>query len=261
MRWFSTIILWIVLLLNTILLFPVVVFAFILDRSGALPHRCIRVWAKHNLHGGFFRWTTVQNASLDKSRSYVIVSNHASLFDINVLAALLPLQFKFISRREFFLMPFWGWCMRMARYIEADRNKPRQAARAVLDSRKWLRKGFSILAFPEGARSEDGQINRFKKGAFRLAMKAGAPILPVTLVGTNRVIPKHTLFIIPCRIVMVLGEPVETKNTSTRDLPKIVEHVKEQIIKNYEKHVLSTGPRSLRTREKAQGKRTAKRSP
>jgi 1-acyl-sn-glycerol-3-phosphate acyltransferase len=244
MRLFFTVLLWMALALNTVVLFPVVVFAFLLDRrSGALAHLGIRRWARNNLYGGLFQWNVVCDPSLDKNRSYVIVSNHVSFFDICVLVALLPLQFKFVSRKEFFRMPVWGWSMYLARYVKMDRGKPLAAAKSVLKSAEWLDKGFSILMFPEGTRSPDGKMRPFKDGAFKIALKAGKPILPVTLVGTDNAIPKGTLNIIPCRFTLSIDKPVETEGLTAEDLPRLTEEIRNRMIESYEKHLPSTGVR------------------
>jgi 1-acyl-sn-glycerol-3-phosphate acyltransferase len=243
MRYFISIILWIILVINSLILFPLVIVAFFFDKNGTFAHQIMRLWAKNNLYCGLFKWQIVSEDLLETDNCYVIVSNHSSYFDICTLLALLPLQLKFVSRKHFFWVPIWGWSMYLARYVKVDLSNPRRAARAMIKSKKWLEKGFSILIFPEGTRSVDGKIGSFNNGAFRLALNSGYPILPVTLVGTNYVIPKHTLFIIPSRITMILGKPMNTSHLSKKELPKFTENIRNQMIENHKKYFPRTGPR------------------
>lgn len=243
MRYFISIFLWIILIINSLILFPLVVVAFFFDKNGTFAHRIMRLWAKNNLYCGLFKWQIVSESPLETDRRYVIVSNHSSYFDICTILALLPLQLKFVSRKNFFWVPIWGWSMYLARYIKVDLKNPRRATRAIFKSRIWLEKGFSILIFPEGTRSVDGKIGPFNNGAFRLALNSGYPILPVTVVGTNYVIPKHTLFIIPSHITMIIGNPMEISHLSKKELPKFIEDIRNQMIENYIKYFPHTGPR------------------
>lgn len=231
------------LIFNSLILFPLVIVVFFFNVKGKYTHRIMSFWAKNNLYFGRFKWQVISESPLNKDRPYVIVCNHSSYFDICTTLALIPLQLKFMSRKNFFWVPIWGWSMYLARYIKVDLNNPRRAARALIKSKEWLDKGFSVLIFPEGTRSADGKIGVFNNGAFRLALNAGCPILPVTLVGTHYVIPKHTLFIIPSRIRVFLGKPVETSHLSRKDLPKLTEDVRSQMVNDYTKHFSLTGPR------------------
>lgn len=242
-RYFISIIIWIILISNSIILFPIVVVAFFFDKNGTFAHHVMCLWAKSNLYFGLFKWQIVSEDSLKKDNPYVIVCNHSSYFDICTILALMPLQLKFISRKNFFWVPIWGWSMYLARYIKMDLNNPRSAARELIKSKGWLEKGFSILIFPEGTRSVDGKIGPFNNGAFRLALNSGYPILPVTLVGTHYVIPKHTLFIIPSRVTMVLGKPMETSHLRKEDLPKFSDDIRNQMVENYIKYFPGTMPR------------------
>lgn len=231
------------LVLNSLILFPFVVVAFLFDINGTYAHSIMRLWSKGNLYFGLFKWQIINEESIEKNKPYVIVCNHSSYFDICTTLALIPLQLKFVSRKNIFLVPLWGWSMYMARYVKVDLKNPRRAAKALFKSKKWLGKGFSTLIFPEGTRSEDGKIGAFDNGAFRLALNSGCPILPVTLVGTHHVIPKHTLFIIPSHIRIIYGKPIETSHLSKKELPKYIEDIRNQMIEDYTKYFPETRPR------------------
>lgn len=181
----------------------------IFDQKGNLPHICNRNWAKLNLFIGGYMVDLEGVEHVDASRAYVIVSNHQSLFDIVMLLGLLPIQFRFVSRKEIFRIPFLGWAMRFARYIELDRTRLRDAMATLSKSTSVLSDGTSVVVFPEGTRSKDGRIQRFRKGPFQLALNARVPVLPVTIVGTKKAISQNGLHIVPCPVKMVVSQPIE----------------------------------------------------
>lgn len=127
--------------------------------------------------------------NIRKGKTYVIISNHQSALDIVVLYRLYT-HFKWIAKRELFNVPFVGWNLRLNRHVPIDRNSPRSAVLMMQKAIAHLKQGSSILVFPEGTRSEDGTIRRFKEGSFVIAKKAEVAILPVILNGTLETLPK-----------------------------------------------------------------------
>lgn len=125
---------------------------------------------------------------------YVIVSNHQSLVDILVLFLLFR-HFKWVSKVENFRIPAIGWVMTLNRYIRVDRLRGRSYLKMISDCEKALTGGSSVLIFPEGTRSTDGKMHGFKEGAFRVAINAGVPILPVLIDGTHAALPKHGIIL------------------------------------------------------------------
>ncbi|MCF8026542.1 MAG: 1-acyl-sn-glycerol-3-phosphate acyltransferase [Desulfobacteraceae bacterium] len=148
---------------------------------GALYTRIIPAW-KISIQGR-------ENIKPDKA--YVVVSNHQSLLDILVLFNLF-FHFRFVSKSEIFKVPLIGWNMRLNRYIELRRGNRRSISRMMADCKKALDHGNSVLIFPEGTRSPDGRIRRFKTGAFILAIEHQTPVLPIVLSGTNKALPKYS---------------------------------------------------------------------
>jgi 1-acyl-sn-glycerol-3-phosphate acyltransferase len=127
-----------------------------------------------------------------KGNTYVIISNHQSMLDILVINCLLY-KFKWISKIENFRVPVIGQYLKMADYIVFDRNDDDSKAEMLEISYSFLKKGISIMMFPEGTRSLNNEIGFFKRGAFQLAMEAGVSILPVLIDGTGGLLPKHGL--------------------------------------------------------------------
>ncbi|MCF8027599.1 MAG: 1-acyl-sn-glycerol-3-phosphate acyltransferase [Desulfobacteraceae bacterium] len=129
---------------------------------------------------------------IDSKKARVVVSNHQSLLDILVLFNLFC-HFKFVSKSEIFKVPLIGWNMRFNRYIELKRGDKRSITRMMKDCKKALDEGSSVLIFPEGTRSPDGNVRNFKSGAFILATEHQAPIQPIVISGTNKALPKYSI--------------------------------------------------------------------
>ena len=123
-------------------------------------------------------------------RPYVVVSNHESFVDI-LLLCNLPMEMKWLSKVEILRIPVLGWLMRIAGDIALDRASRESAGRAMEQARRTLKNRVSVMIFPEGTRSTDEDLLPFKDGAFRLAIKAGVPILPLALSGTRDALAKH----------------------------------------------------------------------
>lgn len=140
---------------------------------------------------------------------YVVAANHQSLLDIFVVLVALPLHFKFMAKKELFSIPFVGWHMASAAYIPIDRSSVESGKSALLMARERLSKGISVLFFPEGTRSQNGEIQAFKAGAFKAAQDEGVEILPVVIEGTGDAIPKKSKMIKKVtRFVLSIGKPV-----------------------------------------------------
>jgi 1-acyl-sn-glycerol-3-phosphate acyltransferase len=124
-----------------------------------------------------------------KDQVYVVISNHQSMLDIIVIQNLYR-HFRWVSKSEIFSFPVMGWILKIAGDIRLERDNPQSFARLVRDCNRKLSSGSSIVIFPEGTRSTDGEIKRFKEGAFRIALIAKAPLLPIVLDGTREILPK-----------------------------------------------------------------------
>jgi len=127
---------------------------------------------------------------IDRGETYVMVANHQSLLDILVFFRLF-VHFKWVSKIENFSLPFVGWNMRLNQYVELKRGDKTSIVQMLRASRKMLAAGNSIMMFPEGTRSADGRLRRFKLGAFEIAKDSGRPILPLVISGTSNALPKQ----------------------------------------------------------------------
>jgi 1-acyl-sn-glycerol-3-phosphate acyltransferase len=127
--------------------------------------------------------------NIRKDETYIMVSNHQSGADIIVLF-LLWNSFKWVAKRSLYYFPFIGWNMWLNRYIALERGKASSMRRMMAEAKKTLKSGSSLMIFPEGTRSRDGNLQQFKTGAFHLALETGKPVLPIVIKGTFKAIRK-----------------------------------------------------------------------
>ncbi|HQH83572.1 MAG TPA: lysophospholipid acyltransferase family protein [Syntrophorhabdus sp.] len=213
----------------TIILSAIALLVSLFDKQGRALHRMAQFWAKiHLMTSGIqVSVTGLENIS---SPPYIFMCNHQSALDIFSLLNGLPVQFKWIAKRELFYIPFLGWAMKRAGYISLDRKHPREAIKAMDDAAKKIREGTNIIIFPEGTRSKDGHLLPFKKGGFSLALRAKVPIVPVGISGSNRLQPKGSF--IPNQkgvIYLRIGKPVETAQGSRSAKTEIMMTVRQAI--------------------------------
>lgn len=160
---------------------------------------------------------------VDRSRPYVIVLNHNTVVDIPALY-YLPLNFRWVSKREVFRVPFFGQFLVLHGDICIDRGRASEAmAQLLREGGKWLGRGASVAIFPEGTRSKDGEIRRFKAGAFLLAKELGVPILPVVMDGTRTLMRPNLLFNWGNRIRIRVLPPVSADEVAASEVHELME--------------------------------------
>jgi 1-acyl-sn-glycerol-3-phosphate acyltransferase len=173
--------------------FTVWLLTFWWDKRMWLLHRYSMFWALFYIWlNPFWKIRLEGRKNIQKGKTYVIISNHQSAMDIVILYRLNT-HFKWIAKRELFKVPFVGWNLTLNKHVPIDRSNPKSAAVMMQKSLNHLKEGSSILIFPEGTRSTDGEIKRFKDGAFVIAKKAELSILPVVINGTLETLPKSGL--------------------------------------------------------------------
>ena len=155
---------------------------------------------------------------IDPSKRYIVASNHLSLFDIPMLIYVVPLHGRFLSKKEIFNIPLVGRAMRTIGVIEIDRAAGGSSRQAIMDGVQIAAdRGYSLIVFPEGTRSTGGTLIPFKKGAFRIAIDTGLPILPVVIEGTDRISRPGSKIFHPGRARVVICDPIETAHMTNRD--------------------------------------------
>jgi 1-acyl-sn-glycerol-3-phosphate acyltransferase len=205
-----------------------------IDRTGRLFRWCPLMWSKSILRMFGIRPAVQGFNRLDPARSYVFVSNHASMFDIPTVVAALKGNVNIVFKKELTRVPIWGWALRYGHFIMIDRSNARDAMQSIERAAQSIRNGNSVILFPEGTRTKDGKLQSFKRGAFALAVKSGVPVVPLTINGTFKIMPKGSLKIRPADISVVIDEPIAINgfNGKAGEL-KLMEQVHAAIEKNY----------------------------
>ncbi|MEQ1690032.1 MAG: lysophospholipid acyltransferase family protein [Gemmatimonas sp.] len=174
-------------------------------------------------------WRFTTRGSLrDARRPYVVIANHESYADVFLLSCF-PWEMKWLSKDTMFKIPFMGWMMQMAGDIKLIRGKRESAVDAIKQCRDRLGKKVSIMIFPEGTRSKTWEMLPFKDGAFRLAIEAGAPILPIAVTGTRNAMAKGTFRFQSARAMAQLLEPIDTSNLTLKDIPELKQQARDRI--------------------------------
>lgn len=208
--------------LYTILMATLSLVLSFFDRGGRLQHWCARTWCRMIAVTGGARIRVRGLENLPRDQACVVIANHQSYLDIPAIWGYIPLQFRILAKRILFYIPFMGWFLWRAGHIPVDRENARAALANVKRAVDKLKEGFSIVVFPEGTRSEDGTLQEFKSGGFKIALKAGAPIVPVTIIGTSRVLKKDSLVFHPGEVEVIIDPPLATTDYTSRTLPELI---------------------------------------
>ncbi|GAB6904953.1 1-acyl-sn-glycerol-3-phosphate acyltransferase [Desulfosarcina cetonica] len=196
------------------------------SRTGNFPHLLARVWANSILWISRVKITVVGAEKLDASRSYIYMPNHQSNADIPLLLGRLPVQFRWLAKAELFKIPIFGRAMRGVGYISIDRSNRKSAFESLTRAAETIRNGTSVLIFPEGTRSPDGQLLPFKKGGFVLAVDSGVPIVPIVIHGTRDIVPKGHFMIRPTPVRMTILDPIPTADYTRKRKDDLLERVR-----------------------------------
>jgi len=206
----------------------------IFPNSDNRVHKIANIWGKILLLICNTKAEVIGKENLDRAKPNVFMANHQSDFDILIILAYIPGQFRWLVKKDLFNIPVFGAAMKGAGYISIDRQNRENAMQSMDEAALRIRNGKSIMTFPEGTRSRDGEIKAFKHGAFYLAIKSGAPIIPVTIIGSSQIMPKRSLRVRPGRVKLIIDKPIDVKKYGVEDRQALIEKVRNIIIKNYD---------------------------
>ena len=217
--------------IHTIILSTWCMLLAIFDRNGRIVHFYGAVpWAKAILWVCGVKVIVKGLDNVESSVPRIYMTNHQSYFDILAVLACLPVDFKFILKKELVKIPIFGFAMKSARYIPIDRENPRKAIKSMNEAAEKIRNGSSVLIFPEGTRSIDGRIQPFRPGGFHLALKSGCDLVPITIVNSHKIAPKGSLRIEKGSFTMNIHKPIPLKGYSRKNMDKLMNLVRETMI-------------------------------
>ncbi len=188
-----------------------------------------RWWSKITCAIALIKVEIVGNELIDNKQSYIFVANHQSIFDIFLVYGWLDKKFKWIMKNEVKKMPMIGKACAAAGHIFIDRTNARSALRSIEEAAKRLVGGMSVVIFPEGTRTHNGEIQRFRKGAFQLASNLDLPIVPVTIKGAFEALPRDSYIIRPGKISMTFHAPIDTQNYNHDNIHELIDRTHEII--------------------------------
>ncbi len=195
-----------------------------------------RFWTGGMLFVGGIKVEVLGLENLKKGEYYVFAANHQSLFDIPVCVSSIPWKMRMLAKKELFRIPVFGWAMYLMRHIKIDRSNREKAVKsveAVVD--RLINEDICPVVYPEGTRSPDGKIHKFKKGAFVLAIKSKRKLVPLTLIGTRNILPKKTFQFNPGRVKIIISSPIDTSEMDYKERNVLAEVTYNIISDNFNK--------------------------
>lgn len=201
------------------------------DSSGRLQQTCARWWARLVLAISRVQLQVRGEVPSHPEVPYIFFVNHQSHMDIPALLVALPVTFRFAAKKELFGIPFLGWHLRRSGHIPVDRRNPHAAVKAFREGSKKLRRGTSLVFFPEGATSLDGSIKPFKAGGFVLAQQSHAEVVPITIRGSRAVLVPKTYHLRGGTIEVTIGKPIPSRSRPPMELAA---RVRAEIITTFE---------------------------
>jgi 1-acyl-sn-glycerol-3-phosphate acyltransferase len=216
--------------------------ASLFDGTGRVQHWFARTWSQLILKTIGIRVHVEGMENVHPSQAAVYAVNHLSAADIPVLYAHLPVQFRILAKKELFRYPFLGWYLKRSGQIPIVYGDPHASLRSLNRAGDALRKGVPLVIFPEGGRSATGQLQNFMNGAFYVAIRAQAPVVPVAIVGTYELLPINSFHVMPGDVVLAIGEPIPTVGMRLRDMEKLSSQVRQAITDLYDSQMKSLAP-------------------
>ncbi|HEV2135814.1 MAG TPA: lysophospholipid acyltransferase family protein [Terracidiphilus sp.] len=228
-RWRSNLIQAPILFLATAVCGTLALIVSLFDKTGRSEHRIARIWARACLFASGSQVTVRGAENLQKHPLAVYAANHTSFMDIPVVFSRLPFQFRILAKKELWQWPFIGWYLNRSGQIPIDTANPHATLSSLGAGVKALRSGMPLFVFPEGRRTETGELNEFLSGAAFLAIRAQVPIVPLALTGGYDLLPMHSHHFFPVPLTLTAGEPIETRGITLRQADELTGKVRASI--------------------------------
>lgn len=212
----------------TIVLGTLSIGSSLFEKRGYVAHWCARTWSWLILRTTGVEVTIEGLERLEPGRTYVFVSNHQSIYDIPILFSSLPYQLRIIAKASLGNFPFLGWHLRRTGHMLVDRAHP-GPSRIFKWASRLTSNGLSLIVFPEGTRSVDGRVRRFKGGSFLVALEAGLPVVPLSVIGSRHVMLKGRLATYPGKVRLVVHAPIDTSGLAGSDAKAFGQRVRDVI--------------------------------
>jgi 1-acyl-sn-glycerol-3-phosphate acyltransferase len=190
----------------------------LVDSTGRMQHGCARIWSRMILWTSGVRITVKGLGNIKAGVPCVFCVNHQSHMDIPIVLVALPVQFRFLAKKQLFGIPFLGWHLRRSGQISIDRENPRAALKSMRSASAQIQQGTPVVIFPEGGTSADGVMHPFKGGGFVLATHSMIDVVPVTIRGSRQVLVPKTWHVRSGNVEVIIGPPISSRDLSANDL-------------------------------------------
>lgn len=220
------------LILNTIAVCLTIIIISPFDKKGNTVHYIGKFWSLLNVFLSGTRLTIKGKEKINTNLTHIVMSNHQSLFDVWALIGKIPLQIRWIVKSEIRKIPIFGYTLERMGHIYVDRKNRTAAYISLETASKKIKNGTSVIIFPEGTRSNDGHLLKFRMGGIIMALKSGVPILPVTINGSRFVLPKNTLALLPGKIEVVVGDVIDSSIYDENNKYELMEKIRSAIHEN-----------------------------
>lgn len=181
------------------------------------------LWARLTALVAFMRLKVVGRENIDPTQSYVVVVNHQSAMDIIALYGWLGIDFRWVMKQEIRKVPFLGYACYRIGHVYIDRQNHEAAIKSLETAKQKIHSGTSVLFFPEGTRTSSSEVQSFKKGAFKMALDLGLPVLPITLNGADYVMPNKTLSLMPGTVDMTIHPPIPIAGVTEENIEELMQ--------------------------------------
>jgi 1-acyl-sn-glycerol-3-phosphate acyltransferase len=199
------------------------------DRTPPPQLRVARAWARSLLRIAGVKVEVEGLEHIRPGSNYVFAANHVSYMDTPVVLAHIPKEFLFLAKSQLFKIPFLGWHLHRAGHVSVPLEDARAALKTLAKAADLIRKGRSTLVFPEGGRSESGELREFKDGAAFIAIRAQVPIVPLALIGMRAILPMHTLRFRRGTVKVRIGQPISTEGMTLKDREELTAEVRARV--------------------------------
>jgi 1-acyl-sn-glycerol-3-phosphate acyltransferase len=221
-----------VIVLATIVFGSISLLVSFFEPTGNAMHRVARAWARFLVAISGVKVHVEGLEHILPGGSYVFVANHLSYMDTPVVLAHIPVQFRFLAKRGLFQIPLLGTHLGRAGHIPVPREDPRGAVKTMQKAAETIQeKKISLLIFPEGGRSHNGELQSFKEGGAYIAIRAGVPLVPVAILGTREVLPYGAGVVKSGPVVLRILKPIETAELTLKERGKVSEELRSLIAK------------------------------
>ncbi|MGH9376404.1 MAG: lysophospholipid acyltransferase family protein [Terriglobia bacterium] len=205
------------------------------DSQGRWQHGCARIWSRLILKTAGIQLRVKGLENIPRQGTAIFCANHPSAMDIPILLVCLPVQFRFVAKRSLFNIPFLGWHLWRSGHIPVERERPHKALKSLDQAAERIRAGWPVVLFPEGHRNRDGGMGPFRSGSFYLAIKSGAPIVPITVSGSRAVLKPDSLHVRPGNVDIMIHPPIATCGMALSEAGTLSERVRSIILSSFQR--------------------------